>query len=235
MKKIKISFGTILLTFAALANLARWIGMFTIADNAPEWVTSILPILGAFSGLVSGLSVAGGLAFIAHRLGSMQAFTPKGKPIVRFWGSLVLLILIVIMSAFLLPPYVRMMTPERLRVETGDFSIWSIMSVLVGDLIIVSVALSDGKSGAFTKPSEQTTHKPKSAARANAHPKGATKSVALSKSASVYPRTCLHCDAVISAPQAVGAHMKKHHPELCKVSPSDAFEALANKKIIKDK
>jgi hypothetical protein len=36
-----------------------------------------------------------------------------------------------------------------------------------------------------------------------------------------YPRTCEHCAsdspfAVIKSPNAVGGHMKKHHPELCK-------------------
>lgn len=157
MKKGKIGFGTTLLIFAALANLARWIGMFTIADDAPWWVGSIIPILGAFSGLVSGLSIAGGLAFLAHRLGALQPFTPKGKLIMRFWGSLLLGIAVVVMSAFLLPPYVRMMTPERLRVEIASLPLWSVMSVLVGDLIIVAVALSDGKAAGFTKaPAEPT-------------------------------------------------------------------------------
>jgi hypothetical protein len=32
----------------------------------------------------------------------------------------------------------------------------------------------------------------------------------------IYPKKCEHCDAQIASPQAVGAHMKKHHPEMCK-------------------
>lgn len=36
-----------------------------------------------------------------------------------------------------------------------------------------------------------------------------------SESASGYPRKCEHCDALLKAPQSVGGHMKKHHPELC--------------------
>lgn len=39
---------------------------------------------------------------------------------------------------------------------------------------------------------------------------------AVPASATHYPRKCEHCDAQIKAPQSVGAHMKKHHPELCK-------------------
>lgn len=164
MKKIqtKISFGATLLIFSALANLARWIGVFTISEDTPKWVSDMIPILGVFSGLVSGLSVAGGLAFIFHRLGGIQPFTPKGKPIVRFWGSLVLGIMIVVMSAFLLPPYVRMMTPDELRIEIPDLNTWSIMSVLVGDLIIVAIALSDSKAAGFTRQPEQLDGKTES-------------------------------------------------------------------------
>ena len=159
-KKLQLNFGMTLLIFSAFANMARWIGMFTIADDAPAWVMDIIPTLGAISGLVSGLSVAGGLAFIAHRLGALQPFTPKGKPVMRFWGSLFLAILIVVMSAFLLPPYVRMMTPERLRVEIVNIDLWSVMSVLVGDLIIIAVALSDSKSAGFTRSSSLDTKAP---------------------------------------------------------------------------
>ena len=30
-----------------------------------------------------------------------------------------------------------------------------------------------------------------------------------------YERKCKYCDEVLSSPQAVGGHMKKHHPEKC--------------------
>jgi hypothetical protein len=35
------------------------------------------------------------------------------------------------------------------------------------------------------------------------------------QSASGWPRKCDHCDGMIGSPNAKGAHMKKHHPELC--------------------
>jgi len=227
-KPFKVSFGMVLIIFAALANLARWVGMFTLNDEAPEWVTNIIPGLGAFSGLVSGLSIAGGLAFLAHRLGALQPFTPKGRLIMRFWGSLVLGILVIVMSAFLLPPYVRMMTPERLRVEISDLSLWSVMSVLVGDLVIVAVALSDGKAAGFT---QSIAPAQKSAKSAKPSAKTSAKSA---ETISQYPRKCQHCDMQIDSSHAVGAHMKKHHPELCKSKLPSKAEALFKAPVAKE-
>lgn len=156
--KVKLpNFGTILLGLAAVVNLARWVGMFTLSDTAPAWVLNIIPILEAVSGLMTGLTIAGGLAFVAHRMGGLQPFTPKGKPQMRFWGALISGASILVMSAFLLPPYVRMMTPEKLRVEIADLRAWSVMAVLVGDLIIVAIALADGKSAGFTRSADAGT------------------------------------------------------------------------------
>jgi len=59
-----------------------------------------------------------------------------------------------------------------------------------------------------------------------ASPKGKKRSA---KKSAKYPRTCTHCDAQIKSPNAVGAHMKKHHPELCK--PKTLAEALFEKEI----
>lgn len=57
----------------------------------------------------------------------------------------------------------------------------------------------------------------KSDAGATDSPKSATESVGLSRT---YPRRCEHCASdspfgEIKSPNAVGGHMKKHHPELC--------------------
>ncbi len=48
-----------------------------------------------------------------------------------------------------------------------------------------------------------------------------------------YPRMCAHCAsdspfAVLKSPNAVGAHMKKHHPELCKTKASEQFVAMVS-------
>lgn len=158
MKTKHLNFGTILLSLAALVNLARWVGVFTMSDTAPTWVQDVIPVLDAISGLFTGLTVAGGLAFVAHRLGTLQPFTPKGKPVMRFWGAVVSAFSILVMSAFLLPPYVRMTMPVELRAEIGNLPVWSVMAVLVGDLIIVAIALADSKSAGFTRSTDEQTH-----------------------------------------------------------------------------
>ncbi len=156
MKKIRLpNFGTILLGLAALVNMARWVGVFTVSQNGPTWISQLLPILDAISGLFTGLTVAGGLAFVTHRLGGLQPFTPKGRPVMRFWGAAISAAAILIMSAFLLPPYVRMTMPDELKAQIGDLGVWSVMAVLVGDLIIVAIALADSKAAGFTRSSDE--------------------------------------------------------------------------------
>lgn len=179
MKNLK--FGTVLLSLAALVNLARWTGLFTFSEHAPAWVRGIIPVLDAISGLFTGLAIAGGLAFVAHRLGALQPFTPKGRPIMRFWGAALSLVLILILSAFLLPPYIRMTTPDELRAEITDLKSWSVMAVLVGDLIIVAIALADGKSAGFTRSKDERPLKSRSA-------KGSGRSAKPSKKAAT-----VHC------------------------------------------
>ncbi len=147
----KVKFGTVLLILAGLVNLARWTGLFIFSDHAPDWIQNVIPVLDAISGLFTGFAIAGGLAFVSHRLGSLQPFTPKGRLVMRFWGTAVSELAILVMSAFLLPPYVRMTMPGQLRVEISNLTAWSVMAVLVGDLIIVAIALADAKSAGFTR------------------------------------------------------------------------------------
>ena len=55
--------------------------------------------------------------------------------------------------------------------------------------------------------------------------------------ARTYPRQCEHCTdkvlGLIRTPQSVGAHMKKHHPELCKPSKSLAVAQFTNALVVK--
>jgi len=227
MKKIKgLNFGTALLVLAALVNLARWTGLYTFSDHAPTWIRDVLPILDAISGLFTGLAVAGGLAFVSHHLGRLQPFTPKGRPVMRFWGAIMSEIGILIMSAFLLPPYIRMTTPAELRAEISDLNSWSVMAVLVGDLIIVAIALADGRSAGFTHSKDGRTQKSHTAKKQQ---RTATQSNAHGRT---YPRKCDHCTEMLRSANAVGGHMKKHHPELCKPKKSLAdalFEPMEKK------
>lgn len=176
-KSFNLNFGTILLALAALVNLARWIGIYTYTKNAPEWVSMVIPVLDAISGLFTGLVIAGGMAFIAHRLGSLQPLTPKGKPVMRFWMTAIGGLAILIMSAFLLPPYVRMTMPDDLRKEIKNLDVWSTMAVLVGDLIVVAIAGADSKAAGFTRSADEQPHsKPQSETSGVAKTRSATKS-----------------------------------------------------------
>jgi len=213
-KPKSLKFGTVLLILAALVNLARWTGLFTFSEHAPAWVRDAIPILDVISGLFTGLAIAGGLAFVAHRLGGLQPFTPKGKPVMRFWGAAVSGIMILVLSAFLLPPYVRMTTPEELRAEISDLGAWSVMSVLVGDLIIVAIALADGKSAGFTRSKPERVKKSRSA-------KTSGRSAKVSKKQVKIPcRYSPSCERTFASQNAANAHAAK-----CKFKTSLA-EAL---------
>ena len=78
------------------------------------------------------------------------------------------------------------------------------------------VHLSDAP--ARTSARTATDSAKKSDAPATDSPKSATESVGLRRT---YPRRCEHCatdspNGLLKSANAVGGHMKKHHPELCK-------------------
>lgn len=238
--KLKLPpFGTLLLIAAPLSNVGRWVGMYLVSDNAPAWVWVVIPFLNIFSALSTALVIAGGLAFVAHRIGGLQPFLEhkvRGKEEtktalnIRFWSAAISGLGILAMSAFLLPPYIRMMLPEALRAQIGNVTAWSVMSVLVGDLIIVAIAATDSKSAGFTRT--PTESKPTAANTA----KGATDAKRTPKKsaapASKWPQRCKHCDEMLAAPNAVGGHMKKHHPDKCKQKPLAVglFESVSTDK-----
>lgn len=227
MKKIKLpNFGTVLLGGAALVNLARWVGIYTFTKNAPAWVALVIPWLDAVSGLFTGLVIAGGLAFISHRLGALQPFTPKGKPVMRFWMTAVGGLAILIMSAFLLPPYVRMTMPEALRVEIADLKVWSVMAVLVGDLIVVAIAGADSKAAGFTrsadeqKPTELLSGASKPAAKGSAKGSGRSKKQAAAGAVYECPHAGAGCDVTKPTQEAINAHAGR-----CKFKPTISMPA----------
>lgn len=222
LPKMKLpNFGTVLLGGAALVNLARWVGIYTFTNNAPAWVALVIPWLDAVSGLFTGLVIAGGLAFISHRLGALQPFTPKGKPVMRFWMTAVGGLAILVMSAFLLPPYVRMTMPEALRVEIADLKVWSVMAVLVGDLIVVAIAGADSKAAGFTrsadeqKPSESLSGASKPAKKGAAKVSGGSKKKAVAGGFYVCPHAGAGCEVTKPTQEAINAHSGR-----CKFKPT---------------
>jgi len=215
MKK-KFHFGTVLLVLAGLVNLARWTGLFTFSEHAPAWIQDVIPVLDVISGLFTGLAIAGGLAFVSHRLGALQPFTPTGKLVMRFWGTAISGLAILIMSAFLLPPYIRMTTPAELRAEIHDLDTWSVMSVLVGDLIIVAVALADAKSAGFTRSAPEPKKKTRSAKTSGRSAKGKRTKGSLSQF--VCPHAGAGCDVTKPTQEAINAHAGR-----CKFKPTIAM------------
>jgi hypothetical protein len=221
MKKIKLpSFGTWLIIFAALSNIGRWVGMYLVSDNAPAWVWLVTPYLNILSALSTALVIAGGLSFIAHRLGNLQPFLERkvrGKdetkiiPNIRFWTAAFAALGILSMSAFLLPPYIRMMLPKELIAEIGNQKVWSVMSVLVGDLVIVAIAMVDGKSAGFTeRPQSEAQSKPATAGKpaSGRSTTGKTRSAKGSGRSANYP--CSHagagCARTFASQNAANAH-----------------------------
>jgi len=104
---------------------------------------------------------------------------------------------------------------------TITLSLFMPASVFTAISWAVCVDLSIVLAGSITGKTMIVTDTPKqSVAGAKPKKQSAKQSVAqvqaVPASATHYPRKCEHCDAQIKAPQSVGAHMKKHHPELCK-------------------
>jgi len=223
MKKninFKLNFGTLLLGLAALVNLARWVGIYTFTEHAPLWVFEIIPVLDAISGLFTGLVIAGGLAFIAHRLGSLQPFTPKGKPVMRFWMTAISGLAILVMSAFLLPPYVRMTMPDELRVEIKNLEVWSTMAVLVGDLIVVAIAGADSKAAGFTRSAdEQPLSKPQSEGSGVAQNRSSGKSGRSAKESKPLVMVACRYEGTGCKQKGTQNAMNAHAPH-CKFKPS---------------
>jgi hypothetical protein len=232
MNTKNFKFGTILLVLAALVNLARWTGLFTFSDHAPVWVRDVIPVLDVISGLFTGLAIAGGLAFVAHRLGGLQAFTPKGRPVMRFWGALISGVLILFLSAFLLPPYIRMTTPAELRAEIRDLDTWSVMAVLVGDLIIVAIALADGKSAGFTRSTPERKKTARSAKPKSRSVKLSKRSATASKKAATLPFSCHYapsCQRTFKTQNAANGHARSCEFKPTISMPAETAKADVNK------
>lgn len=170
----------------------------------------------SIGGLIAGLVVNISLAIAASRYGSIKGSKRTAQARWAFWGM-------VILSPVLVSPVVFYSLPETFLGHWVARAVWSVFWPLVADLAIVLSGAVSGK-GLIALSDEGAKSATQSAKSANAGAKSATKvrrSAKESASQSVavraqYPRKCEHCDEQIGSPQAVGGHMKKHHPELCK-------------------
>ena len=179
-------------------------------------------------GLIAGVVVNVSLAVAASRYGSITGAKRTKQAQAAFWAMLII-------SPSLVAPVIYYSLPVTfLAFAHADVwwlnilsslprIVWSLAWPAGADLAIVLAGAVSGKGLiALSEPSATqsvagATESAKSASgvrrSAKASAKSATESVGVQRS---YPRTCEHCATVIASPNAVGAHMKKHHPELCK-------------------
>ena len=170
----------------------------------------------SLGGLAAGIVVNISLAIASSRYGSLKGDKRTRQAQAAFLVMLVL-------SPVLVSPVVFYSLPETFLGAWWLRALWSVAWPLVADLAIVLAGAVSGKGLiALSEPSAKSaiagaTDSAKSAIAVRRtklqSAKSASHSVALRRT---YPRRCEHCATEIASPQAVGAHMKKHHPELCK-------------------
>lgn len=177
-------------------------------------------------GLIAGLVVNITIAVASASLGGVKGKMRTRQALAAFAAMLVL-------SPVLVAPAIFYSLPETFLGGGWLRASWSIGWALAADLAIVLAGAVSGK-GLITLSEQGAKSATESVAGASESAKSAigvrrsatesAKSVTESVAGALqsdgvrrtYPRTCEHCEEVIRTPQAVGAHMKKHHPELCK-------------------
>ena len=172
----------------------------------------------SIGGLIAGVVVNVSLAIAASRYGSLKGDKRTKQAQVAF-------VTMMVFSPVLVSPVVFYSLPETFLNVWLRWA-WAIAWPMVADLAIVLagavsgkglIALSEASASQSVAGATQSAKSASGVRRsAKASAKSATESVGVQRS---YPRTCEHCATVIASPNAVGAHMKKHHPELCKPKP----------------
>lgn len=159
----------------------------------------------SFGGLVAGVVVNVSIAVASSRFGSLKGVNRTRQAGVAFWGMMML-------SPVLVAPAVFYSLPETFLGGGWLRGLWSVGWALAADLAIVLAGAVSGK-GLIALSEESTSTVTASASKVRKNAKQEAQSVAVKTK---YPHKCEHCEEMIRTPQSVGAHMKKHHPELCK-------------------
>jgi len=165
-------------------------------------------------GLIAGLVVNITLALAASRFGGLKGDKRTRQAVTAFIGMLFL-------SPALVSPVIFYRLPDTFLGVWWLRALWAVGWPLVADLAIVLAGAVSGKGLiAVSTDSAQGTTQGRG---------GASQSKAVRQK---YPRKCDHCPEMLRTPNAVGAHMKKHHPELCKPKPrlADALFTPVEKK-----
>jgi len=170
----------------------------------------------SIGGLIAGIVVNVTIAIAASRFGSL-----KGK---RVNQAMVAFIGMLFISPIIVSPIIFYKLPETFLGIWQLRAVWAVAWPLVADLAIVLAGAVSGK-GLIALSEESATRSKPAATDSKKKTRTAKKSVAAART---YPRKCDHCSEMIKSPNAVGAHMKKHHPELCKPKKSLAVELFQN-------
>ena len=171
-------------------------------------------------GLIAGIVVNISIAIAASRFGTLGAKRTR-QASYALMGMLFL-------SPLLVSPVIFYHLPETFLGIWPLRAAWAVGWPLVADLAIVLSGAVSGKGLIALSDAGATKSKPaakgaaKTASNKSQSAKTATESSALKRT---YPRKCEHCTEMLRTANSVGAHMKKHHPELCKPKKSLA-EAL---------
>jgi len=172
-------------------------------------------------GLIAGIVVNISIAIAASRFGTLRGDKRTRQANYAFLGMLFL-------SPLVVSPVIFYSLPQTFLEVWWLRAGWSVGWVLIADLAIVLsgavsgkglIALSDEAPAAVRAGASQSVAgangASKSAGRKSQSAEAATDSSAVRRT---YPRKCDHCTEILRSANAVGGHMKKHHPELCKKS-----------------
>lgn len=177
----------------------------------------------SIGGLIAGVVVNITIAVASSRYGTLKGKNRTRQATMAFIGMLVL-------SPVLVAPVIFYSLPGTFLGVWWLRALWSIGWALAADLAIVLAGAVSGK-GLLALSEDSALHSATSASQSDAGATDSAKSaiaVRRTKSQSAksatdsdahrrtYPRRCEHCTETIRTPQSVGAHMKRHHPELCK-------------------
>jgi len=177
----------------------------------------------SIGGLIAGIVVNISIAVAASRFGVLKGDKRIRQASYAFIGMLFL-------SPLLVSPVIFYSLPESFLSIWPLRAVWSVAWPLVADLAIVLAGAVSGK-GLISLSDQTPLHATQSVAGAKGatktasnnskNAKGASESIAVKRT---YPRKCEHCTEMLRSANAVGGHMKKHHPELCKPKKSLAEE-----------
>jgi nitrate reductase NapE component len=215
VKRNALPVGMMLIILMALVQATRYARSFSLNEALQGGMTgdagidTVLQWLGLGGGILMGMGVSFGIAYVAIRYRGLKATTKTAKEsilITRF-----ILIAILCVSPFVLVPLAGAF------VTLGWWH--QIILMAIPDALTAALAFSDSSIASATQSGAQSdamrrspTHSATEVRKSATHSaRSATQSDAL------WPRKCDFCDEQIASPNAKGAHMKKHHPEKCKV------------------